>query len=140
MQVKEDFTNLYVDPSMCTRKDLLKIDNYTPEERFNGVIIVPTYKKHSSGWRSMKYIFVNGERIVGALGGGSDVLHINGIGGYGLDFDTSIKTGTVKRVAYKIDCVNKSGCIRLFADHWLTLGDGYHGTSDFMIYAGDRIR
>lgn len=140
MQGEEDFTNSYVDLSMCTREDLLKIENYVPEEKFNGVVIVPTDRAHSSGWRSMKYILVNGERIVGSLGGSSDLLHINGVGGYGLDFDTSIKTGKVDRVAYKIDCLNKSGCLRLFADHWLTLGDDYIGMGEFKIYAGDRIR
>lgn len=126
--------------SFCTKKELLEMENYYPDEKFNGVVIVPMNKTHMSGWRAMKYVLVNGEKIVGVLGGGSDVLHINGIGGYGLDFDNSIKTGTVKRVAYKIDCLRKSGCVRLFADHWLTLGNGYYGTSDFMIYAGERIK
>lgn len=130
----------YVNLSLCTKKELLEMENYLPEEKFNGVVIVPMSKTHMSGWGAMKYVLVNGERIVGVLGGGSDVLHINGIGGYGLDFDTSIKTGKVDRVAYKIDCLRKSGCVRLFADHWLTLRDGYYGTSDFMIYAGERIK
>lgn len=132
--------NEYIDLELATRKDLLAIKNDLPDDKFNGIVIVPTNKKHPSGWRSMKYILVNVTTIVGALGGGSDVLHINGIGGYGLNFDEAIKTQKVERVAWKIDCLNKSGCLRLFADHWLTLGDGYHGTSDFMIYAGDRIK
>ena len=144
MDCKDEQTTAtkYINLEQCTKKDLLEIENYAPEEKFNGVVIVPTNNTHSSGWRSMKYILVNGERIVGSLGGGSDVLHINGIGGfgYGADLDDSIKSGTVKRVAYKIDCLNKSGCLRLFADHWLTLGDDYLGTSDFMVYAGDRIK
>lgn len=132
--------NEYNNVSLLAKKDLAEMANYTPEEKFNGVVIVPLNKRHSSGFRAMKYILVNGERIVGVLGGESDILHINGIGGYGLDFDNSIKTGMVKRVGYSIDCLYRNGCIRLFSDHWLTLGNGYCNTSDFMIYAEERIK
>lgn len=51
--------------SICTRKELLGMENYLPEEKFNGVVIVPMSRTHMSGWRAMKYILVNGERIVG---------------------------------------------------------------------------
>ena len=129
------------DLSLYTKKEFLEMENYVPKEKFNGVVIVPTNEIHPSGWRSMKYILVNRDTIVGVLGGGSDVIHINGIGGFGLDYEKTMRDGDkVDRVDWRIDCLDKSRCVRLFADHYLTLGDFYVGTSDFMIYVGDRIK
>ena len=68
----------------CSRKDLLNIENFYDGRTFHSIVIVPTEETHYSGFRCLKFIFLNREMdIVGALGGGADIVHINGINGYG---------------------------------------------------------
>ena len=112
-----------------------EMENFAPQKRFTDVIIVPMDDIHDSGFRCMKYILVKRGEIVGVVGGGCDVAHINGIGGYGpygKDFEEALKTQRSKRVAWSIDCLPKSRCIRLFADHDC-ITDDFIG-SDFSFY------
>ena len=103
-----------------TVEDFREIENFMPEKAFTDVIIVPMNENHDSGFQCMKFILCKRGKIIGALGGWCDVAHINGIGGYGqpgVDFDEALRTQKTRRVAWSIDCLPKSGCIRLFADH-----------------------
>lgn len=115
-----------------TREEFLAMENFKPKGYFRDVIIVPTDEMHDSGYRCMKFILANKGRIVGVVSGWSDVVHINGIGGYGRFVEDSIKTQTVKRVAWSIDCLPESGCIRLFSDTDCVAED-FIG-SDFIFY------
>lgn len=118
-----------------TKKEFLEIANFIPKEPFNSIIIVPTNYTHDSGYQCMKYIFTGtNQKIVGALGGGSDVIHINGIGGYGKNPD--YKKRIVMAHDLRIDCLPKSKCVRLFSDEELEL-DSFFCGSDFIFYFKD---
>ena len=97
-----------------TKKDLLALEPFLPEEQFNGVVIVNTGRKHESGYMCMRFVLVNGTKIVGCVGNYSDVVELNGIGGYGLNWRETMKTDKVDRVAWSIDML-PNGCCRLFS-------------------------
>ena len=71
-----------------TKKDFEKV----PERggfsedigEFNSLVIIPMGYAHDSGWMCMDFVAVSedGEPIC-RLSGNSDVLHVDGIGGYG---------------------------------------------------------
>lgn len=101
---------------------------------FNGFIIVPTGELHDSGFGCMKFVLTKHSDIVGAVGGWCDVVHLNGIGGYGLDWQRSLKERRVPVIDWSIDLLPKSGCLRVFSTHRLALDD-FIG-SDFIVYDG----
>lgn len=119
-----------------TREELLGIpEHYNMSDTFTAVIIVPTGEKHDSGWGCMKFILTDHreDRVVGAVGGWSDVVHLNGIGGYGRDWRRTIVTHMVMAVGWSIDCLPGSGCLRIFTDKKMCLKDPYV-LSDFCVY------
>ena len=114
-----------------TKKELMELENFIPKKNFTGIVIVPMNYKHDSGFQCMKYILLNHWDIVGVVGGGSDVMHINGIGGYGKE--PNYTTRMVKAHDLRIDCLPKSKCLRLFSDDEMELWDLFCG-SDFSFY------
>ena len=118
-----------------TKKDFLNLDNFYNGEKFNAIVIVPTNYKHDSNFQCMKYILLKNWKIVGVIGGGSDVIHINGIGGFGKNPD--YKNQFVKRHDLRIDCLPKSKCLRLFSDDDFELDNWFCG-SDFIFYINDK--
>lgn len=117
-----------------TKKELMELENFYNKEKFTGIVIVPMNYKHDSGFQCMKYILLKHWDIVGVLGGGSDVMHINGIGGYGKE--PNYTTRMVKAHDLRIDCLPKSKCLRLFSDNEMELDSLFCG-SDFIFYIGD---
>ena len=115
-----------------TKEEYLALENKEPNGYFSQVIIVPTDKIHDSGYRCMKYILCEKNEIVGVIGGWSDVLHLNGIGGYGRNFNETIDTKKTDVIDWKIDCLPISGCLHLFANRKLST-DKWCG-SDMCIY------
>lgn len=101
---------------------------------FTGFIIVPTGELHDSGFGCMKFVLTHHNEIVGAVGGWCDIVHLNGIGGYGLGWQTSLTDRKVPVIDWSIDLLPKSGCLRVFSTHRLTLDD-FIG-SDFIVYDG----
>lgn len=97
-----------------TLEELRAIELFGEAAKFNAVVIVPMPDIHDSGYRCMKFILMNRGEVVGCVSGWSDVLHINGIGGYGLNWEETMKTGMTKVVDWSIDCLPESGCLRLF--------------------------
>ena len=117
-----------------TRQEFLDMENFITEKPFRGIVIVPTDELHDSGFLCMKFILVNRGEIVGVVSGWSDVMHIDGIGGYGKVPAASIRTQLTKRVGWSVDCLPGSGCLRLFSDAECELEDrGFIG-SDFCFY------
>ena len=117
-----------------SREEFEKLDYFEPTGEFNGIVIIPTNEMHESGYMCMKFALMDHWEVVGCVGGGSDVIHLNGIGGYGKygeDFDRSLKTGLMKRVDWSIDCL-PNGVIRLFCSKKLELDDII--CSDFNLY------
>ena len=117
-----------------TLEQLLAVEEKIPAEPFAGFIIVPTGEVHDSGYGCMKFVLTKQDEIVGCVGGGVDVVHLNGIGGYGKDWERALKTGVVPVVDWSMDVLNTSKCVRVFSSHQLTLQDGYI-CSDFEVYA-----
>lgn len=121
-----------------SKEELLAIENFGSNVEFDGFVIVPTSGIHESLFGCMKFILLDKEmNIVGSVGGYSDVIHFNGIGGYGEyddDYSTRVRTGLVPAVGYRIDCLPKSGCLRVFAHGTKFKTDGFGG-SDFCFYA-----
>ena len=119
-----------------TKEELLAIENFGGDAIFNGFIIVPTGEIHESDFQCMKFILLDHEDIVGAVSGWSDVIHFNGIGGYGEyddDYATKLRTRLVPVVGYQIDCLPNSGCLRVFARGKNFKADDFIG-SDFCFY------
>lgn len=104
---------------------------------FKGFIIVPTGDLHDSGFGCMKFVLTHHDDIVGAVGGGCDVVHLNGIGGYGIDWQKNLADKKVPVIDWSIDLLPKSGCLRVFSSHKLVLDD-FIG-SDFIVYDGGRL-
>lgn len=116
-----------------TLEEFRAMEEKEPEGAFNAVIIVPMEEIHDSGWRCMKFILANRNEIKGVVSGYSDVVHINGIGGYGRYWENAARTGMVPRHSWSIDCLRGSGCLRLFCADDLSI-DPWYG-SDFSVYA-----
>lgn len=77
---------VYTDTELnkCTKEELLAIPNHGDvDAQFNAITIVPTGRLHDSGFQTMKFIMSKDGEVVMACSGWSDVMHVNGIGGYG---------------------------------------------------------
>lgn len=117
-----------------TKKEFLEIPmrkHFAEKIKMNSLVILPGLSKdiHDSGFRNMDFVAINrnGEPIC-RLSGGSDVIHMGGISIYGENAE-----------AWTIDCLPKSGLLRLFLldpNKELMAGEGL---SSFCVYAADRI-
>jgi len=83
----------------------------------DNLVILPLKTRHDSGYRCMDFVACNGDEPVCRVAGGSDVLHIDGIGGMG-NWNPRIEyPRTVPTKAWSIDCLPKSGLLRLIVGH-----------------------
>ena len=110
------------DVNEMTRKELESLPHRKWNEsiEFDSMVILPGRAKdlHDSGFRCMDFVACRGAEPICRLSGCSDVIHIEGIGGLGKDW-LEIH-GTIPRhirpVGWNIDCLKKSGLLRLFTD------------------------
>lgn len=103
---------------------------------FESLVIIPTDEQHDSGWQCMEFVGVdeNMEPVV-RMSGCSDVIHIDGIGGYG-KWDGDGKLPRSRPIqAWSIDCLPKSGYLRLFCHGQIVVG---HDLSSFEIFWKER--
>jgi len=86
---KQDFASI---PYLDTYHNWEKL---APNGRleFNGLVIIPvenedgTIALHDSGWGCMAFCLIDEHNEpIGKVGGGSDVVNLDGIGGYGADW------------------------------------------------------
>ena len=101
--------------SNMTRKqfDQLPQAEYGKEMDFAALVIMPTRRMHDSGYRCMDFAAVDiYDEAICRISGCSDVLHLDGIGGYGHRW-TRIPT-SVPVSGWTFDCLPKSGLLRLF--------------------------
>lgn len=99
-----------------TRKEFLALPslgwNDDPPD-FDSVVILPSRRMHESGYRLLDFVACKGDRALVRLSGCSDVLHIDGIGGYGKNWLK--KYGTVPTAVpasgWCIDCLPVSGLL-----------------------------
>ncbi len=87
-------------------------------EVYDSLVILPGLKKdmHDSGYRMMEFVAVKDNEPLGRIVGGSDVIHFDGIGGYGKNWIDIY--GTVPKAippsGWSIDCLPASGLLRIF--------------------------
>ena len=94
---------------------------------FNSLIILPGTKKdmHDSGFRSMDFVAVRGDKPICKLSGCSDVLRLNGTGGRG--------NGN-----WSLDCLPQSGLLHIWSNRFdLVCGPAI---SSFSIYTVPKER
>lgn len=114
---KSDFKSL-------PRFDWEKYNN--KEIKFDSLIIIPTTHKHDSGYKCMEYCAVKNGEPIGIFGGYSDVMHLDGIGGYGKPFSTEFN-----HKAWNIDCL-PCGYLHLWCSGYRLVASGC--LSDFELY------
>ena len=101
------------------------------EEEFYSVVIIPVNKRHQSGYRIMDFVFCDKhQEPICRVSRGSDVLHIDGIGGHGRYINQFPHSNTRPIEAWTIDCL-PCGYLRLMCRGTISIGNGI---SDFEIY------
>ena len=121
-----------------SREEFEKSEFSKPSGEFNGCVIIPTGYKHDSGFNCMKFALTSHNDVVGCVGGGSDVINLNGIGGYGKydeHYIERIQTQKVDIVDWSIDCL-PNGLIRIFSSKPLSIDDII--CSNFQLYANEQ--
>ena len=111
----------------CDKEDFLKMDLFYEGEEFNSIILVPTGELHDSGWETMRFVLVNGGKIVGVVSGWSDVLHINGIWRWLFQSEEEVLPTN-----WTIDCLPGSHLMRLMCNRACALREPI--TSDFEVF------
>ena len=105
--------------------------------KFNCLVIIPTNYKHDSGYRCMEYCAVKDGEPIGIFGGGSDIIHLDGIGGYGKCGIGGYGKWTMEipnkfdRKPWNIDCL-PCGYLRLWCDGYVLVAKDC--LSDFKLY------
>jgi hypothetical protein len=97
---------------------------------FDSLIILPTKHLHDSGFWCMDFVAVKGNEPFCRLSGCSDVIQIDGIGGYG-EWKQNVPT-VIPPKGWSIDCLKKSKLLRVFSDGKLKAG---RALSSFDLYA-----
>ena len=119
-----------IDIMQMTKEDFQKVPSVELPQTFSSFVIVPTDELHDSGWGCMKFVLLDKMRnVIGSIGGYSDVIHIDGIGGYGRWSDRVPMEIPPK--GWIIDCL-PCGYLRVFARGTLLCTDWVG--SDFEVY------
>lgn len=109
----------------------------SPVPPFFSLVIIPQEEMHDSGFRCMDYVAVarSGEPIM-RLSGFSDVLEIDGIGGYG---EWNGKNLPLSRPiqGWKIDCL-PCGYLRLFCNGRIKAGAGISSFEIFWVSEAEK--
>lgn len=91
--------------------DALPTRDWREEVICRSLVLLPLRRRHDSGYRVMDFALIGKDRQC-LSGPCSDVVHINGIGGYG-EYRGRIPD-LIKPVNFSIDCLATSGLLRLF--------------------------
>jgi hypothetical protein len=103
-----------------TRTDFLKLPHrhdWGKEFICRSLVILPMGRLHDSGYRCIDFVAVDKENEpICRLSGCSDVIHFDGIGGYGYNWINKAQgvPRLVEPSAWNIDCLKKSGLLRIF--------------------------
>ena len=113
---KEEFDNL---PYLDIYDGALFVNGKLP---FRSLVIVPTGEMYDeTEYGCMAFVLADDKgEVIGKIGGGSDVVHIDGIGGYGDNLEALGKLVPAK--GWCIDCL-KSGYLNLWTKKKLFITD-----------------
>ena len=107
-----------------TQKDFRELPLYESWqdtiEDVDSVVVLPERTKHDSGYRCMSYILCKADEVLVRVSSCSDVLHIDGIGGYG-PYDQRDGTSVVPAKGWTIDCLPRSGLLRIFCSYRISV-------------------
>lgn len=125
---KEDFDNV---PSRKWGKDI---------GDFNSLVIIPTGELHDSGFMCMDFVAVDDKNEpIAKLSGCSDVIHLDGIGGYGKRnwHCTIMGTELPRMVSPKGWCIDILPCgyVRIFSRNRNGLSCSKMSLSDFELWS-----
>jgi len=112
-------------------KKLPKREHFNTPVECDSLVILPTRRKHDSGWLAMDFIAVNEGIPICRCSGCSDVLNIGGIGGYNFSFPDKF----VRVRGWQIDCLPKSRLLRISCNYKLTLGPAL---SNFEVFSTEK--
>lgn len=110
------------DCNNMTRKEFEALPlrkNWQEEILCDHLIILPTRRMHDSNFRCMDFVAVSEHKMV-RLSGCSDVMHIDGIGGFGYNWLEKYNKcpDSVHPIGWSIDCLKTSGLLRIFASSY----------------------
>lgn len=118
------------------KEDFKKVpfrDKNTDLSDFYSVVILPTEEMHDSGYMCMDFVAVNTKREpICRLSGCSDVLDIDGIGGYGIDRE-GLTTGLAAVKGWAVDCL-PCGLLRIYTKDGYKLKVGNMAGSNYELY------
>ena len=125
-----------------TKKDFEALPQRNWDENigeFTSIVIIPGNGRkedlHDSGYRCMDFAAVREGEAICRLSGCSDVVHVDGIGGYGDNWVKKYERipDTIPPSGWSIDCLPKSGLLQM----WPSSGRMYTGLalSSFEIFA-----
>ena len=109
-------------------------ESWNNEDVFDLIVILPAGdadETHASGYRNMDFVGVRNGNPICRLSGSSDVLHLDGIGGLGG------QNPSQQRRAWGIDCLPKSGLLRLWCNRKTVLRAG-SAMSSFGLFVEDK--
>ena len=91
---------------------------------FDSIVILPQRKLHNSQFRCLDFVAVVEDKPLARLSGCSDILHIEGIGGYGKNWLNKYAMAIPTLVpvgGWSIDCLRVSGLLRVFCQGKMTV-------------------
>ena len=98
-----------------TAKNFRQLPRGNDEENvFDSILLIPTGELHDSGWGAFAIVGCKRDEAVCFWSEGSDVIHLDGIGGYGRDWNVGLASGKVPVKGWSLD-VTPKGIIRIFA-------------------------
>jgi hypothetical protein len=101
-----------------TRKDFESLGHRKWDETVTceSIVILPTRHMHDSGYRCMDFVAIKGNEALCLLSGCSDVIHVDGIGGFGHDWLNNYGRVpiSIPISGWSIDCLPKSGLLRMW--------------------------
>jgi hypothetical protein len=104
------------------------------EEPFDSIVILPTKYIHDAGFRCMDFVGIRNFKPVCRLSGCSDIIHFDGIGGFGYRWINKGGVPTTTPVKdWNIDCLPTSGLLRIFSHQHKILAGSSLGS--FEIFA-----
>jgi len=125
-----------------TRKEFEALphrENWHDEVECDCIVILPMKDCHDSGYRNLDFVAVSKGVPICRLAGGSDVVHLDGIGGLGHHWLERFGCcpRTKEPVGWSIDCLKKSGLLSIFGPRTIIAGNAL---SSFEVFAkiGDK--
>jgi hypothetical protein len=112
--MKSDFNNWTLEEFQA-----LPSRKWDEEVECHSIVILPTEEIHDSNFRCMDFVAIKDGEPLCRLSGCSDVIHIDGIGGYGKWRWKGGFPESIPPKGWSIDCLKVSGLLRIFSQGML---------------------